>query len=162
VLAISGNLALLRDGRIDQFGPSGAFEVAQVPGAVAVAGAVASDSAITLSNGLLGGVTKGGEFGLVLKSDGSLWAASNNAYGELGNGTTTNSSTPVQVNTQGLPVSEISAGDGFAMATVGLPVTQWHVRISRGGRFAFTVDHGRIIVGGHATRSRRLVGTIRR
>jgi hypothetical protein len=202
VQEISGNLALLRDGTIDQFDQNSAYQVAQVPDAVAVAGGIANDDWVPdNSTGLTGTFIRGGEFGLVLKADGSLWGAGNNAFGELGNGTTTNSGTPVRVNTQGLPVSQISVGDGFSVATVGLQVTQWfsqitgalgigirfrgdmftgatvarhahrgavsqvryrlHVRITRGGRFAFSVDHSRIKVRGHVERGRRLVGTIR-
>lgn len=45
--------------------------------------------------GLLAG---GVDDSLAVRSDGTVWAWGNNTYGELGNGTTTNSSTPVQVS----------------------------------------------------------------
>ena len=43
-----------------------------------------------------------------VKSDGSLWTMGGNNYGQLGNGTTTDRSVPVQIETSG--VVEVSAG----------------------------------------------------
>src|SRR5207237_129666 len=54
-----------------------------------------------LSGGYLSGVVAvagGNLHSLALKSDGTVWAWGYNGDGELGNGTTTNSSTPVQVS----------------------------------------------------------------
>src|SRR5207248_15835 len=42
-------------------------------------------------------ITGGENHSLALKSDGTVWAWGVNGYGQLGDGTTTNSSTPVQV-----------------------------------------------------------------
>ena len=42
-------------------------------------------------------VSAGGNHSLFLKQDGSIWAMGYNEYGQLGDGTTTNQSTPVQV-----------------------------------------------------------------
>src|SRR5207245_7369310 len=49
---------------------------------------------------LISGVTviAGGRHSLALKSDGTVWAWGLNIAGELGNGTNTNSNTPVQVS----------------------------------------------------------------
>jgi len=43
----------------------------------------------------------GGSFALALRSDGTVWAWGNNANGQLGDGTNTNHSTPVQVTDVG-------------------------------------------------------------
>ena len=60
-------------------------------------------------------VAAGKKHSLILKSDGTVWASGNNDNGELGNGTTTDSKTYVQVN--GLTdVVSIAAGDGFSLA----------------------------------------------
>ncbi|HMN01469.1 MAG TPA: hypothetical protein PKC17_01725 [Geobacter anodireducens] len=42
-------------------------------------------------------ISAGGSHNLALDSTGKIWAWGNNAYGQLGNGTTTNQSTPVQL-----------------------------------------------------------------
>jgi alpha-tubulin suppressor-like RCC1 family protein len=66
----------------------------------------------------LTGVTRiaaGGQFGLALRSDGTVWAWGRNGAGQLGNGTTNDSFVPVQVT--GLSrVTQIAAGWDFAMA----------------------------------------------
>ena len=52
---------------------------------------------------------------LALKSDGTVWAWGNNAYGELGNGTFTESETPVQVSGLSGAVA-IAGGDYHSLA----------------------------------------------
>ncbi|MCL2088900.1 MAG: Ig-like domain-containing protein [Oscillospiraceae bacterium] len=60
-------------------------------------------------------VSAGYSHTVALKSDGTVWAWGYNGYGQLGDGTTTNSHTPVQVS--GLTeVTAISAGYGHTMA----------------------------------------------
>jgi alpha-tubulin suppressor-like RCC1 family protein len=72
---------------------------------------------------LCGGATPlaGGEFhSLVVNADGTVAASGNNTYGQLGNGTTTSSTTAVQVS--GLTgMSEVTAADfsSYAMNTTG-------------------------------------------
>ncbi|WP_404425983.1 fibronectin type III domain-containing protein [Nibricoccus sp. IMCC34717] len=54
-------------------------------------------------------------FALALKSDGTVWSWGNNTNGQLGNGTTTESTVPVQI--PGLyNVTSIAAGSSFALA----------------------------------------------
>ncbi|AEC01293.1 fimbrillin family protein [Parasphaerochaeta coccoides] len=58
---------------------------------------------------------------IILKKDGTLWATGSNGYGQLGDGTTTNRSTPVQVKASTTPsdfmtdVKEVSAGSSYTM-----------------------------------------------
>ena len=52
---------------------------------------------------------------LIVKTDGSLWACGNNSNGQLGNGTTTNQSTPVQIMSSG--VNSVVAGDNSSFIT---------------------------------------------
>jgi len=60
-------------------------------------------------------VAAGGYQSMALKSDGTVWAWGNNVYGQLGDGTTTNRSTPVQVG--GLSgVVAVAAGAYHSMA----------------------------------------------
>ena len=54
-------------------------------------------------------------FSLALKSDGTVWAWGYNGYGQLGDGTTTNRTSPVQVASLS-GVSQIAAGRDHSMA----------------------------------------------
>ena len=53
---------------------------------------------------------------VALKADGTLWAWGSNNYGELGDGTTTNSSTPVQEATQASDWVAVDVGDWHTVA----------------------------------------------
>jgi alpha-tubulin suppressor-like RCC1 family protein len=69
-----------------------------------------SSSAIQVSG--LSGITQvacGTYFNMVLKSDGTVWAWGQNANGELGDGSTTDSQTPEEVYTSSGPLSGITA-----------------------------------------------------
>jgi alpha-tubulin suppressor-like RCC1 family protein len=92
------SLALLSDGTVWEWGNHWLIPV-PVPG--------------------LTGVTKisaGSSFNLALRSDGTVWAWGNNDHGQLGNGTTVSTATPVKVT--GLShVTGIAAGYNAAVAT---------------------------------------------
>jgi alpha-tubulin suppressor-like RCC1 family protein len=61
----------------------------------------------------------GGEgHSLALKSDGTVWAWGGNYFGQLGDGTTTGGSTPVQVLNLG-NIAAIAAGGNRSMALKG-------------------------------------------
>ena len=70
-------------------------------------------------------VEVGPDYSVILKEDGTVWATGRNDYGQLGNGTTTNSNKPVQVkideNTYLTNIRKISATDTcvVALATNG-------------------------------------------
>jgi RHS repeat-associated protein len=80
----------------------------------------------TSSGGAAGAILAGGQYhSLALKSDGTAWAWGYNVDGELGDGTTTNRTAPVQVS--GLTgVSAIAAGNLHSLAlTSGGVVKSW-------------------------------------
>ena len=56
-----------------------------------------------------------GNHSLFIKSDGTLWAWGNNGYGQLGDGTTTNRSVPVQVGTA-TNWASVAAGENHSVA----------------------------------------------
>jgi len=58
-------------------------------------------------------ISAGAYHSLALKTDGTLWAWGSNSNGQLGNGTTTSTSTPIQIITN---VVEISAGAFYSLA----------------------------------------------
>jgi alpha-tubulin suppressor-like RCC1 family protein len=58
------------------------------------------------------GVSAGDSHSLYLKSDGTLWGMGYNADGQLGDGTTTSRSLPIQVATN---VSSVSAGNSHSL-----------------------------------------------
>jgi alpha-tubulin suppressor-like RCC1 family protein len=58
-------------------------------------------------------ISSGGHHGLALKNDDTLWAWGKNEFGELGDGTTTNSSTPVHVLSD---VQAIAGGQVYSLA----------------------------------------------
>jgi alpha-tubulin suppressor-like RCC1 family protein len=61
-----------------------------------------------------GGAGFGWDHSLAIKDDNTVWAWGANAFGQLGNGTTTDSNTPVQVS--GLSgIVSIAAGNGFSL-----------------------------------------------
>ncbi len=80
--------------------------------------------AVTLPSGVTSftAVAAGGEHTLAIGSDGNLYAWGDNGYGELGNGTTTSSTTPVEVHMPaGIQATQIAAGllDSLAIGSDG-------------------------------------------
>ncbi len=69
------------------------------------------------------GVAAGDEHRLALKADGTVWAWGKNSYGQLGDGTTTNRSVPVQVT--GLPVIVRIAANSSRSLAVASDGTVW-------------------------------------
>ena len=55
----------------------------------------------------------GGLHSLFLKADGSLWAVGENSYGQLGDGTTTHRTSPVQV--EDANVTAVAAGTDHSL-----------------------------------------------
>ena len=65
-------------------------------------------------------ISVGGNHSLALDSEGQIYAWGSNDYGQLGNGDTTSSNTPVKVDTSGVlagkTISQISAGSNYSLA----------------------------------------------
>lgn len=62
-------------------------------------------------------IAGGGNFSLLLKEDGTVWAWGNNAEGQLGDGTYTNRTVPTPVQgLEGKTITAIAAGQDFAVA----------------------------------------------
>lgn len=74
----------------------GSAQAALTPGAGSV-GSCTGNPARCTAVMLAGGI----DHTVALKSDGSVWTWGNNEYGQLGDGTTVNKSTPVQVKGEG-------------------------------------------------------------
>jgi len=71
-------------------------------------------------------ITAGQDFTCAIKTDGSVWCWGENADGQLGDGTTTQQTSPVAVtNLTGVAVEELAAGDHHACARAGAAVYCW-------------------------------------
>jgi alpha-tubulin suppressor-like RCC1 family protein len=76
------------------------------------AGAVVSDTARFYAG--FKSTAAGGNHSLILKTDGTLWACGDNTYGQLGDGTTTSHSAPVQVKSIA-NVQSVAAGYDYSL-----------------------------------------------
>jgi alpha-tubulin suppressor-like RCC1 family protein len=108
------SLALLGDGSLqswgfNNYGQLGSGTVVSVAAPQTVAGLGGSVTAIAAGSG----------FSAVVLDDGTVRCWGYNNYGQLGNGTTTNSLTPVSVSGLGGTVSAIAAGTYHTLALMG-------------------------------------------
>jgi hypothetical protein len=82
--------------------------------------------AVEIANRGVTAVTARAEHSLALRSDGTVWACGWNQFGQLGDDSTTDRSTPVQVlNSNRTPfsgVTAIAAGGGYVLAKVETPL----------------------------------------
>ncbi|HEX9624254.1 MAG TPA: hypothetical protein VF979_07750 [Streptosporangiaceae bacterium] len=136
--------ALLADGTVDTWGYDGDGELgdgqiasvhrlspAPVPGLTGVVQIAAGYQHVLAlkSDGTVWAwgvaqISAGYEHGLAVKSDGTVWAWGNNAFGQLGVGTTTNHAAPVQV--PGLTgVTQVAAGQTHSLAIAGPSGSVW-------------------------------------
>jgi len=104
-------LAVKTDGTLWSWGTNGS-------GQLGLGDVVARSSPVqvgALSNwSKVAGATSNGVHSLAIKTDGTLWAWGNNANGRLGDGTTVNVSSPVQIGLS-TNFSKVSAGDNFSL-----------------------------------------------
>lgn len=87
-----------------------------------------SNTPVRVSGGLTGvvSVAAGFDQSLALKSDGTVWAWGSNKYGQLGNGTNTDSRTPVQVGGRNTLTGVIAvAGGGYCSIALKRDGTVW-------------------------------------
>ncbi|WP_068468395.1 PKD-like domain-containing protein [Candidatus Protochlamydia phocaeensis] len=80
-------------------------------------------------------IAGGGDHSLTLKSDGTVWACGLNGYGQLGNGTNTDSTLPLQVG-GGTPFTDVVsiAGGGFHSLALKSDGTVWAWGLNNGGQ----------------------------
>src|ERR687889_495627 len=124
VEAISGggapsySLALKDDGTVWAWGDNRASQGTRIGGQLGDDEITSSNTPLQVSDlpGGIEAIATGAEHGLALKDDGTVWAWGYNFFGQLGNGTTTDSSNkPVQVSDLD-GVEAIAAGGSFGLA----------------------------------------------
>jgi alpha-tubulin suppressor-like RCC1 family protein len=64
-------------------------------------------------------IAAGYDHSLFLKSDGSLWATGNNAQGELGNGSVSNTNRPAEIVSGGITTIAAGSGDSLFLKSNG-------------------------------------------
>jgi alpha-tubulin suppressor-like RCC1 family protein len=114
----SHSLALKDDGTVWAWGDNRASQGTRIGGQLGDDEITSSNTPLQVSDlpGGIEAIATGAEHGLALKDDGTVWAWGYNFFGQLGNGTTTDSSSkPVQVSElDGIEV--IAAGGSFSLA----------------------------------------------
>jgi alpha-tubulin suppressor-like RCC1 family protein len=115
VTAVAGggsfSVALKSDATVWGWGDNGYGQLAN--GTVTSFGGVTTPTKSRLSS--VRAIAAGSGHTLALRTDGTVWAAGSNAWGQLGNGTFTSSSTPVQARTAS-GVATIGAGVDHSLA----------------------------------------------
>ncbi len=113
-----GSLALTSDGLVYTWGYGTGGQLGNGTAADSLT-PVAVDTTGVLAGKTITHITAGSEHSLALTSDGSLYAWGPNWSGQLGNGTITNSSVPVAVDTTGVlagkTIVQASAGYGHSL-----------------------------------------------
>ena len=100
-----------KDGTIKKI----AIDTSKVPTPTPAATSTPTPEASPTSTEITTKVAAGGRHSLVIKSDGTVWAWGNNGDGQLGDGTATNRSTPIQVNDL-VDVTTIDGGASHSLA----------------------------------------------
>jgi alpha-tubulin suppressor-like RCC1 family protein len=111
------SLALKNDGTVWAWGSNTSGQAHRISGQLGDDEITSSSMPVEVGD-LPGGVeaiTAGGTHGVALKDDGTVWAWGDNASGQLGDGTTTSSSTPVQVSDLD-GIEAIAAGGTYSLA----------------------------------------------
>jgi len=123
ITAIAGggthSLALKNDGTVWAWGYNGYGQLGN-------GGTYTTSNVPVQASGLTGGITAimgGHHHSLALKNDGTVWAWGYNYYGQLGNGTNTNSNVPVRVS--GLAGITKIAGGGLHSLALKNDGTVW-------------------------------------
>jgi hypothetical protein len=118
----SHNLALKNDGTIWAWGDNTASQGSRIGGQLGDDEITSSNTPLQLSDlpGGIEAIAAGASHGLALKDDGTVWAWGYNQFGQLGNGTTTLTTspglnTPVQVGDLSA-VKAIAAGSDHSLA----------------------------------------------
>ncbi|ADI84086.1 choice-of-anchor D domain-containing protein [Geobacter sulfurreducens] len=118
------SLALQADGTIWTWGDNSLLQLGTDPAVLAPATqrnvpaqlAVASPPSTAFNSSWVA-IAAGQDHGLALQADGTLWAWGANSVGQLGNGVTTATFTPVQViNAEGVPYVSLAAGTSHSLA----------------------------------------------
>jgi alpha-tubulin suppressor-like RCC1 family protein len=119
------SLALKKDGTVLAWGANGSGQLgdgSNTPSLVPVPVVDPSNTTLPLT-GVIGIAAGGGDIGgigfahsLALKDDGTVWAWGANRLGQLGDGTTTDSSIPVQVSGLPVGVAALAAGNEYSLA----------------------------------------------
>ncbi len=89
-------LAVMADGTVRAWGDNGSGQLGD--GTTTQRTSPVTVSGLTGIVAVAAGGDSSGWWSLAVKSDGTVWAWGNNQYGKLGDGTTTNRTTPVQVS----------------------------------------------------------------
>ncbi len=122
VTAIAGgsahSLALTSSGQVLAWGYNADGELGNGITTTTGCFCISTPVAVSLPSGITVTAIAGGQsHSLALTSTGQVLAWGSNSYGQLGNGSTTNSSTPVAVSLpSGTTVTAIAAGDGHSLA----------------------------------------------